>query len=76
MVRGEVLGDFSRVNSSTSKFTFKLAQAAGRQHPEGFEQAPTEVLEASVGGAPFERAGLADAMTITNAEPVELNSDL
>jgi alpha-tubulin suppressor-like RCC1 family protein len=73
-MRGEVLAAFSRVNSSTSKFKVDFAGSRGKQHIEGFEKGPTEVLEASVAGGPFEQVELSDDVTLTSEEPVELDS--
>jgi alpha-tubulin suppressor-like RCC1 family protein len=73
-VRGALLGAITPVNSSTTTYKIKFAQSKGKQKPEKFEGGPTEVLEASVGGGPFEQAGLDDTVTLTSEEAVELNS--
>ncbi|HXP38112.1 MAG TPA: IPT/TIG domain-containing protein [Solirubrobacteraceae bacterium] len=73
-VRGEALAAMTPVNSSTTTFKLAFTQSKGKQKIEGFEGGPTEVLEASVGGGPFEQVGLADAVTLTGEEAAELNS--
>lgn len=75
-VRGAALATFSPVNSSAVKFSVKFAETRGKQHPEGFEEGPAEVLEASAGGGPFEQVGLTDSITVDNTEAVELNSEI
>ncbi len=73
-VRGAVLGAISPLNNSTTTYKVKFVQSKGKQKPEKFETGPVEVLEASVGGGPFEQAGLDDTVTLTGEEAVELNS--
>ncbi|HTZ86249.1 MAG TPA: IPT/TIG domain-containing protein [Solirubrobacteraceae bacterium] len=75
-VRGAVLGSIGPVNSSTTTYKLTFAQSKGKQKITKFEEGPTEVLEASVGGGPFEQAGLDDTVTLTSEEAVELNSVL
>ncbi len=75
-VRGEALAGFSSVGSPASSFTVKFSESKGKQHLEGFEHGPAEVLEASVAGKPFEQVGLEDDITLANSEAVELNPDV
>lgn len=73
-VRGGVLGALSPVNSSTTSLKLNFGQSRGRQHLERFEGGSAEVLEASRGGGPFERVGLADTLKLTTEEGIEINS--
>ena len=73
-VRGAVLAAISPVNASTTNFSVGFAQAKGKQRPEKFYEGPVEVLEVSVGGAPFEQVALSDEVTLTSEEAVEINS--
>jgi hypothetical protein len=73
-VRGELLGALSPVDSPTTSFSLNLSQSKGKQHIEGFQEGPKEVLEASVGGGPFEQLGLADKESLKSAEAVEIRS--
>lgn len=73
-VRGAVLGAITPLNSMNTTFKLKFSQSKGKQKITKFEKGPTEVLEASVAGGPFEQAGLDDVVTLTSEEEVELNS--
>jgi alpha-tubulin suppressor-like RCC1 family protein len=73
-VRGEAFGSISPLNKSTQSFKLNFAQSHGKQHIEGFQEGPSEVLEASTAGAPYEQIGLADSLKLKTEEDVELNS--
>ncbi len=57
---------------TTTTLAFKASK--GKQKPEHFEGAPSDVLKASLGGGPLEPLGLAGTATQTNAEAVEVNA--
>jgi hypothetical protein len=61
VVEGSVIGRISPVNvprKGGEPFQLKFAQTAGHQKPMSFEGEPIDVLQTSIGGAPFEESGL------------------
>jgi hypothetical protein len=74
VIRGAVLGSMGALNKATATFKLGYSSAKGKQHIRGFEGGPTETLEASVEGGPFEAAGLAAGLTINNEEAIEINT--
>ncbi len=72
-IRGSVIGVLAANHMAvSSKLAFSAAH--GTQHPEGFVGEPSEVLEASFDGGPFERIALKLKSTQTNEEAVEMSS--
>jgi hypothetical protein len=71
-LRGSVIGQVS-AKAMTTKPAIKYTQSGGVQKPTHFEGEAPVPLEASVGGAAYESAGLALTLVQTNAEKVEVN---
>ncbi len=72
-IRGSVIGLLAANRMAVSS-KLDFAAASGRQHPEGFVGEPSEVLEASFDGGPFEQIALKLKSTQTNEEAVEMSS--
>ncbi len=58
----------------SSTVPFKAKASKGRQLPERFLTGPTHALEESLNGGALEHTGLSAAMTLTNEEPIEINT--
>jgi hypothetical protein len=77
VIRGGVIGVIAPVNKMTTTFKAKFTGAKGEQKPDKFEGGSVDekILDVSVGGGPFEEAGLVSAETITPEEKVELRDE-
>ncbi len=53
---------------------FKAKASKGKQSPERFVSGPTDILEESLNSGAFEDTGLTAALTLTNEEPIEINT--
>lgn len=63
-------------NKMSSSYALKFKASKGVQKPSSFVGGPETFLELAVNGGPHERAGLTATVTVTNAEPIEVNSVL
>jgi hypothetical protein len=72
-VRGSVIVPVP-ANKMERKASLKAKASKGAQKPESFAGGPKDVLEESVGGAPYETAGLSVTITQENSEEVEISS--
>ena len=61
--------------AETSTLEF-VAGTKGKQKPESFEEGPTTVLKASIGGSAIEAMSLAETITVTNEQEVEVNGSV
>jgi hypothetical protein len=59
---------------TAAKLTYK--QASSHQIPEAFEGMPRDVLERQIEPGVFEQTGISAKFTLTNEEPLEINSVL
>ncbi len=72
-VRGSVIVPVP-ANKMERTASLKAKASKGVQKPESFVAGPKDVLEVSVGGAPYETAGLSVTITQENSEEVEISS--
>lgn len=76
VVKGGVIGTFNPANKTTSSFTVRFKQSAGKQKVGEFEEegAPKESLRMSVNGGFSIQAGLALEAQTSNEEALEANT--
>jgi hypothetical protein len=74
VVRGSVIAPVTANKMLLSSNIVYAALAKGRQKPEAFLGVPKDVLEASLGGAPFEQSALKAKLSQTSEEALEVNS--
>lgn len=77
VVQGSVIGKITPVNkllSAGEHFTLKFSQKEGKQKPANFEGEPTDVLQTSINGKPFEESGLATTDEVFFAAPTEIKA--
>lgn len=74
VVVGSVIVPVPANKMLTTSTMIYAAGTKGKQKPEAFLGEPKDVLEASLGGLPFEQTGLKVKLVTTNEEAVEVNS--
>jgi hypothetical protein len=77
VVTGSVIGKITPIRKKVQPaghFALKLTQAKGKQKPSKFEGGPTDVLESSVNGMPFEEEGVSLKAQVRFTEVVEIKA--
>jgi hypothetical protein len=72
VVRGSVILPVLANKMAVSQ-TVKFVATKGKQKPEGFVEAPKDVLEASFGGGAYEQIGLTLKVALTGEQSTEFN---
>jgi hypothetical protein len=75
-VIGSVITATVPKNNMSLTAALKYTATKGKQTPEHLDGGPTEVLEASFGGVPFEKTGLTTTLTLTSKEEIEINGTI
>jgi hypothetical protein len=72
VMRGSVISSITPVSKMTTTFKETFAEIKGVQKYQKCEGEPTDILETSENGGPFEQTGFSSIDTITNEEPLEM----
>ena len=73
VVSGSAIGAIGKLDKMSPSFTVKYAAKAGLQAPEGFEEAPSDTLAATLGFG-SEQAGLTSSQKLVSEEPLEIKA--
>jgi len=75
-VSGSAIGVLTPTALMTKSFVLQFSQAGGSQHPEAFEEQPTDTLSMSLGGGAPEAAGLSAKLKLANAEKLAIKENI